>query len=62
MVISVLFLLEMTSIDTSRFLISTFQSPMAAGETRDVIERLLGQLFFHTNTGGFLLLPEEVRH
>ncbi len=61
MVISVLFRLEMTSINTSGFLISTFQSPMPAGETPDVIERLLGQLFYHTNTGGFLLLLEEVQ-
>jgi hypothetical protein len=43
--------------NTGRLLISTGQSLMAAGVAQDVIGRKVVLLFYHTNTGRFILLP-----
>jgi hypothetical protein len=48
------------SVGTCHLLIWTYLPPTAEGVALDVIERWLAQLFYHTNTGGFLLWTLEI--
>ncbi len=45
--------------DTSRLIISTWQSPIVVGIALDVLERWLVQLFHYTKIERVLLLPLE---